>query len=195
MHAVLYRVTMEAMSQENTGAYPYKSLGKSLRSMREKFRESLAEVSGAVEIEPDTLTNIERGAVKPSEDILLLLISHFDVKEEDANKLWELAEYEPHTHQEFDVHRAGVLVMPGDARIVYTDIVHTAANQYGLVINFMQEAGPAGQPLIISRVGMSKDHARSLIEVLQQALNGPPPKTLPASTKTKKKSSKKSDRT
>lgn len=173
--------------------YPYKSLGKSIRSLREKLRETVAEVSGAVEIEIDTLNNIELGAEKPSEDILLLLISHFGVKEEEATKLWELAQYEQHAHKEAEANKAGVVVMPAEMRIAYTDIVYTVANQYGLVINFMQENGPAGQPLIVSRVGMSKDHARSMIQILQEALEVATPKALPTTAlKPKQKSQKKS---
>lgn len=189
------RVTMVVMSEENILDYPYKSLGKSIRGLREKLRETVAEVSGAVEIEIDALNRIEMGAEKPSEDILLLLISHFGIKEEEAAKLWEMAQYEQQTSKETDTNKPGALVMPTEARIAYTDIVYTVANQYGLVINFMQENGPAGQPLIVSRVGMSKDHARSMIQVLQQALEGSAPKALPTSSrKSKQKSQKKSQK-
>ncbi len=185
---------MEFMSDENTQQYPFRSLGKSLRVMREKLRETLAEVSGAVEIEIDALSSFEQGAKRPSEDILLLLISHFGAKQVEATKLWELAEYEKPLHQQHDASKSNVLALPSEARISYTDLVHTTANQYGVVINFMQEAGPAGQPLIISRVGMSKEHARSLIEVLKVVLDGTTPKALPApTTKSKKKSQEKTD--
>lgn len=184
---------MEVMSEENTRHYPYKSLGKSLRVMREKLRETLAEVSGAVEIEIEALNSFEQGTARPSEDILLLLISHFGAKEDEATKLWELAEYEKPVNKEPDTSKSNVLAMPGEARIAYTDLVHTTANQYGVVINFMQEAGPAGQPLIVSRVGMSKEHARSLIEVLKVVLDSTTPKALPPSSKSKRKSQEKTD--
>lgn len=164
------------------------TLGKRLRVMREKLRETLAEVSGAVEIEIDTLANIEHDVEKPSEDILLLLISHFNVKEEDAKKLWELAEYEPlDSKKDSDlVKSAGITVLPADARIIYTDIAHAVANQNGLVINFMQESGLGGQPLIVSRLGMSKEHARSLIEALKKTLDQSEPKALPAPKEVKR---------
>src|SRR5579883_1980269 len=70
---------------------PFALLGKQLRSLRETRRESVAEVSGAVEIDPELLERFERGEECPSEDILTLLISHFDMREQDALQLWEWA--------------------------------------------------------------------------------------------------------
>jgi transcriptional regulator with XRE-family HTH domain len=169
---------MGAMAEKSSREYPYKTLGSRLKVLREKFKESLAEVSGAVEIEIDTLSNFELGMEKPSEDILLLLISHFGVKEDEAARLWELANYEPHDSKESSSSKQGMLVATNDARVIYTDLVYVTGNQYGVVINFMQESGPQSQPLIVSRVGMSREHARSLLEVLKQTLEAAP-KALP----------------
>jgi len=182
---------MKKMKENNAGNYQYQPLGKRLKVMREKLRESLAEVSGAVEIEIDTLNNIELGAERPSEDILMLLISYFGIKEEEASQLWELGQYEqPQQLKDNIAAKQGIVVMPGDVRIAYTDVAHTSANQYGIVINFMQESGPAGQPLIISRVGMSKEHAKSLVQVLQQTLQNIEPKALPAPKRISKRQNK-----
>jgi transcriptional regulator with XRE-family HTH domain len=63
---------------------PYKPLGAILRHLRERNRESVAEVSGAVEIDETALGRIEAGSERPSEDILLLLISHFSVEDDKA---------------------------------------------------------------------------------------------------------------
>lgn len=157
--------------------FPYKMLGGKLRGMREKGRESLAEVSGAVEIEIDALNAIERGTERPSEDILLLLISHFAIKEDEATKLWELAGYESQesgssmTIDDMGVLKNAVVVMPVDTRINYTDMAHVMVNDHGVVINFMQTSGPNNQPLVVSRLGMSREHAESVLELLQKTLS------------------------
>ena len=39
-----------------------------------------------VEIDVDTLSGIERGEHRPSESVLLLLISHFDIREDEAER-------------------------------------------------------------------------------------------------------------
>lgn len=162
--------------------YPYKILGARLRGMRERLRESVAEVSGAVEIELDALTDFEQGKARPTEDILLLLISHFAVKEDEATKIWQLAGYEKDNSttsmstDDLNGLKNAVMVMPLDARISYTDMAHVVVNQHGVVLNFMQTAGPNNQPLVISRLGMSREHAQSLVELLQKTLAGTEPR-------------------
>lgn len=163
---------------------PYKQLGSWLKRMREKKRESLAEVSGAVEIDADFLSDIERGSKRPSEDILMLLISYFSVREEDAVKIWEMAGYSKRDDLSAclpeDAAAQPVLVMPMDARIVYTDLAHVSRSKYGVTINFMQSDGIGSQPLAVSRVGMSYEHAKKLLNVLEKTLLPPEQKLLPA---------------
>lgn len=173
------------------GNFPYKNLGERLKKMRERSQISLVEVSGAVEIDVDMLSRIEQGSDCPPEEILLLLISYFGVKEDEAVKLWELANYD---RQKLPVDlanndKASVLA-PEDARILYTDMVHVSANDYGVVMNFVQGNGPSGQPLIISRVGMSKKQARSIVEILSKTLESLQPKSIPAPDRSRDKQSK-----
>jgi transcriptional regulator with XRE-family HTH domain len=183
---------------DNKQSNPYKTLGTALKRTRQKLQESLAEVSGAVEIEVDVLSAIELGAQRPSEDILLLLISHFGIKEDEASKLWELANYDqaqlPFSNDslENEETKSSVMVVPMDSRINYTDMVHIMVNNYGVVMNFMQGAGPNNQPLAVARVGMSREHAKSVLELLQRTLEQSEQKTLPRSTKEQKRDNKSS---
>lgn len=171
---------------KKTPELPFTELGLQLKNMRQKRQESLAEVSGAVEIDIDNLSRFEAGEDCPSEDILLLLISHFGVKEDEATQLWDKAGYDhsqlPHNHMVNDPSGGvapTVMVMPIDARVTYTDMVHVMVNNYGVVINFMQGGGPNNQPLTVSRLGMSKEHAKSVLEVLQRTLAQSEQKSLP----------------
>lgn len=174
------------MSRDKELNKPYRLLGEKLRTLRQRHSESLVEVSGAVEIDPEVLEQIEQGAERPSEDILLLLISHFSSKDNEADHLWQLAGYERLNHSE-PVTTAGdnytaqpaVMVLPIDARIVYTDTVHVIANNHGVVMNFLQNAGPNNQTIAVSRVGMSREHAESILELLQRTLHQSMPKALP----------------
>ena len=72
---------------------PLKSLGIRLKVLR-KQQESIAEVADAVEIDEAMMKQIEQGFNDPSEDILMLLISHFDIREDAASDLWVLAGYD-----------------------------------------------------------------------------------------------------
>jgi transcriptional regulator with XRE-family HTH domain len=193
------------MRMSKNSEFPYKPLGTRLRRLREQLRETLAEVSGAVEIDIEALSSMERGTERPSEDILLLLISHFSAKEDEAEQLWHLAgykreklneaaEFEGFETDEADPSRPIVMVMPMDARISYTDMAHVMVNDFGVVVNFMQTSGPNNKPFIVSRVGMSREHAESVVDMIQKALAQSAPKILPATT-TKKVEDEQKDQT
>jgi transcriptional regulator with XRE-family HTH domain len=205
LHDANYHVNIYKVSDLNKSKHPFELLGKELQKLRNGRNESLAEVSGAVEIEIDELSSFEKGISRPGEDILALLISHFEMKDKDSDKLWNLAGYENSdnsdgfvTSDDTVLQSQPVFVLPIDARIVYTDLVHVMVNNYGVVVNFMQSAGPSNQPLAVSRIGMSKEHAYSLLEVLQNTLeqSSKPKeiKQIPANVSVRKNKTKNKDK-
>ena len=151
----------------------FEKLGKELRKLRLQKQLSIAEVSGAVEVDVETMAAWENGEARPSEEVLLLLIGFFDIADDKATRLWSIAGYgksgQPQDMID-DMHHVGAFVTPQDARILYTDMTHTSASNHGVTINFMQSAGPLGKPMIVSRLGMSRDHAENLLKLLQEVL-------------------------
>jgi transcriptional regulator with XRE-family HTH domain len=149
---------------------PYKTLGRYLKDLRVRANESLAEASGAVEIDVRELAGFELGKHRPSEDVLLLLISHFGAKDDEAVKLWEIAGYGkdkvPATQMANSVSPAST----DSAKVVYTDIVDIMVNNYGVVMNFMQ-GGPGNTASPVARVGMSREHAKSVLKILEITLD------------------------
>lgn len=180
------------------GHIPYIYLGRLLLKIRERMQESVAEVSGAVEIDNDMLKSYEAGSVRPSEDILELLISHFSVKDEEAAKLWKLAGYEDITEEadsdDLATAPQPVIILPMDARVMYTDSMNVVVNNDGVVINFLQNGGQNGQPVPAARVGMSIEHAKKVVKTLEetiaQAAKTKEQKNLPAPKNDKKKDDK-----
>jgi transcriptional regulator with XRE-family HTH domain len=166
-----YSKYMEESKQHS----PFQTLGNRLKSIRENRRESLAEVSGAVEIDTDVLERIELGQERPSEDILMLLISHFGVQEPEAVQLWESAGYgQPNNDERFpgmsDRHgRPTMVLLAIDARVMYTDGVAVVGTPQGITMHFTQQAGQP-RPMPVSRVGMSYEQAEEVLRVLQQAV-------------------------
>ena len=182
-----------AMGEHSNTEFPYKSLGTWLRRMRLKKQETLAEVSGAVEIEVTKLADMEKGVRRPTEDILMLLISYFSVGEEEAVSLWELAGYDMPADDDDHHHETPpittlqpIMILPIDARIVYTDNAQVDVNQHGVVLNFLQASGAPDKVLPVSRVGMSHEHAQRLLASLQYALAPKQQKMLPSQTDLKK---------
>lgn len=155
---------------------PFDTLGKHLKYLREQTHESLAEVSGAVEIEERHLERIEAGRERPAEDILMLLINHFDMADQEAIQLWELAGYDGQIRARAAAEeltpnnsKSTVILLAIDARTMYTDGAEVVATQAGITLNFTQASGQK-QPLPVARLGMSYEQAEALLNGLQQAL-------------------------
>jgi len=151
----------------------FTKLGKHLKYVREQAKQTLAEVSGAVEIDERQLQRIEAGVERPAEDILLLLISHFGVKDREAVQIWELAEYETELPGELKVEAAGgdkplVMILAVDVRTMYSDQVDITINPSGVTMQFSQSLNSKSTP--VARVGMSHQQAEAVVRSLQQAL-------------------------
>jgi len=166
---------MEYMS-EQPAPTPFKTLGSHLKYLREQSDESLAEVSGAVEIDQKLLEQIEAGCERPVEDILLLLISHFSMPDHEAVQLWELAGYSGELPDQIrpndEMHHLGknaVMLLALDMRTVYTDGVDIMGNQAGLTMSFMQTSAQ-NKSTPVARLGMSYEQAERVVIALQQAL-------------------------
>jgi transcriptional regulator with XRE-family HTH domain len=153
---------------------PFRTLGRQLKALRNRVNESIAEASGAVEIEAETLASFELGQSRPSEDVLLLLISHFGAKDDEAVRLWEMAGYGmdkiPVVHNVNEELQVANQLNSAEPRILFTDIVDVTVNNYGVVMSFMQGASPNSKPTAVARVGMSREHAKSVLEILKVTL-------------------------
>jgi transcriptional regulator with XRE-family HTH domain len=166
---------MEVVKDSNQST-PYKVLGTRLRYLREHCQESLAEVSGAVEIDEDILDRIEQGVERPSEEILMLLMSHFNMIDSEAVQVWELAGYDrkngPDILSADDLVSSGkpvVMLLAVDVRTQYTDGVDISADKAGLTMTFTQ-MGASGNPQPVAKVGMSLEQAQAVSLAMQKAL-------------------------
>lgn len=157
---------------------PYRSLGRQLKELRNRVNESLAEASGAVEIDAKDLASFELGKNRPAEDVLLLLISHFGVKDDEAVKLWEMAGYGTEKIPAANMNNIEQPLISNDNRVLFTDIVDIVVNRYGVVMNFMQ-TGPGSSTTNVARVGMSREHAKSILQILQTTLSKTEQQNLP----------------
>ncbi len=167
----------------------FEQFATKLKALRSQASRTPAEVCSAVEIDESRLRAYENGESIPTEDILMLLINHFDLDEKRAHELWKLAGYRGKPSEEAyfgdfgmgdgpdngsdmpRVEHAVIGLSIQDPRVIYTDMVQIMANDHGVIMNFMQGAGSGKQPLAASRVGMSKEHARSVLKMLEKTLD------------------------
>jgi transcriptional regulator with XRE-family HTH domain len=167
---------------ESSGELSLKSLGAQLKVLRQKAQESVADVAGAVEIDETAMRHIEQGAERPSEDILMLLLNHFGICENEAADLWMLAGYDFPSDQDNttntglreDAATHPLMVMMAlDLRILYSDQAHITANKRGVVISFLQEGvnlQGKTQEVPVARIGMSYEQAQDFLRVLNHTL-------------------------
>jgi transcriptional regulator with XRE-family HTH domain len=173
---------------EDRKELPFKTLGEKLKTIRQKLHESVAEVSGAVEIDEQTLQRIEQGHERPSEDILLLLINHFGMGDDEAAGLWQLAGYDrPHDHDDRggvpagDQNRTVLMIMAVDPRVIYSDGAQVTANKNGVILGFSQGVGTP-HAITTAKIGMSREQAYSLMRTLARTLEASEPRQLPSPT-------------
>ena len=123
--------------------------------------------------------------------MLGLLAAHFKVDQATARYLFQLAGYDPNQNEivffsDDQLTNKGAKVdddnpsenkkreikisLAPDNKILYSDMVQVMSNQYGVVLNFLQLA-PGNQAQVVSRVGMSREHLQSLIDLLQKNLD------------------------
>jgi len=61
-------------------------------------------------------------------------------------------------------------VNPENARILFTDTIFMNTNEDGVVLDIAQKVGRTNQMQIVSRIGMSREHAKKFIKKLSELL-------------------------
>lgn len=161
--------------------------GHEIRLLRKKANESLVTTADQLGIDRSHLNKIELGRYKPSEELLDKIIAHFSVEGKKARQLRDFLERGPVEHvvvgglegrgkempQEAKIENPSlqVNVDPTKVPILYSNSVFVSSNDYGLVLDVAQTApGSQNQQFIVSRIGMSFDHAKKMIEVINDHL-------------------------
>jgi hypothetical protein len=163
---------------------PYLPLGRHLKNVREQANRSLSEVSGAIEIDETQLRLIEAGMKRPEEDIMLLLISYFNMADQEALHLWELADYESDLAEHIELNTSDpaenliqqlstkpttIMLLSMDVRTMYSDGVEISWTDTGVTLNFTQ-ASNKGQAMSIAKVGMSHKQIENVLKCLERAI-------------------------
>lgn len=161
---------------------PYKAIGDRLKFLREQWQQTIKEVSGTLEIDEATLKEIESGIALPEYEVLDMFISHYLLTEDQAEDLRQLVENQIQKNSNLNDPFASnnieemlakqlVMYMPIDNRTVYTDGMNANVNDHGVTLQFLQQNSNSKQPTVVSRVGMSREHAEKIVEVLSHTLN------------------------
>lgn len=174
----------------------YQSFGKYLKKIRLEAKKTIDDVSGAVELPVAQLQKIEAGEVRPHQDLVYLLASYFKLGQYKMTTMLNLAGYKEHKSSNEDIkdnfqailekiigHKLGdgpqIMVAfsnegsSNDQLAVFTNGMRFSVNNQGMIIEFLQQKNSRHKKAykVVSRVGMSIDHAHKLKDTLQQALD------------------------
>ena len=162
----------------NIEDHPYRAFGAKIKHFREQWKQSVSEVSGTLEIDELILKDIESGKLLPSENQMDMIINHFLLTNEQAEELRALT----HIHSdplgeslvggvEDMLMKQLVMYMPLEQKVVYTDGMNVTVNRHGVVLQFTQNNGGTKiKPNTVCQVGMSREHAEKVVDVLKKTL-------------------------
>lgn len=161
------------------------------KEYRRKRGLSLREAAKLLELNHSFLSKIEMGYRKPSLvnlrkigalygmqlQLVEYLANLFGYKSED-NIEYKGLNYSSKQRKEEDnamedknlVPSPNFNIDPTRTPVLYADAIYLKSNENGIVMDVAQQIGPTQQYNIVSRVGVSKDHAKRLIEHLEALL-------------------------
>lgn len=166
----------------------FQTLGSTLRQYRENFNLSISELSRILKIDRTHLSKIENGHERPSLGLLNKLIWHYSLSGSQANELISLARHSAsltvisNKQLESDGRKEGIMEakqnsgvqinIPNNVPVLYCDSVFMNSTEFGLTLDFAQTFAGSNQQNVVTRIGMSFEHASKMIEVLNKHLLG-----------------------
>lgn len=127
------------------------------------------------------LSRIENGHETPAPETLFKVIAALGLNDKDANELWKKANYSSaskirvaETSEVSGVQKESKVTnnveINKNQPILYTDAAFVTKSNFGLVIDYAQSIASTNNKIVVSRVGMSIDHAKALLKVLENEL-------------------------
>lgn len=146
-------------------------LAKLLKQFRSQVGWNATEAAKRLAITPQYLSRIENGAQIPSLQLLEQMISDYVITTEDANLLREIAGYEsaprPTASSPTTItQNMEVKINAENTPVYFSNALFVSSDPYGIVIDAGQKVGPSNQIQIVSRLGISLEHAEKLSEAL-----------------------------
>lgn len=165
------------------GNFQYQKLGEALRSYRlNKEIGGIKTVANEIGVDYSNLSKVENGHIKPSKNLLEKLVAFYDVPAIEASQLYYLAGEtegvtfkltEPINIKSDQLDPAAIqsqVSIPQNNPVLYAGAVYIDVTPFGVVFNFAQQTGPTNNLVVVSRIGMSTEHAEDLCKKTLQLI-------------------------
>ena len=169
----------------------FEGFATKMRLYRQRKNESITQVGQAVGIDRTHLSKLENGHERPSKQVLLRLIRHYSLSISEASELWNLAGYptglvafeeeitekevrnnmDNKQQQNISGETGMKITVPENSSVLYADAVFVTRTKYGIVFDFAQGVVTTNEKRVVSRIGMSVEHAQDLVNAIQQNIN------------------------
>jgi len=162
-------------------------MGRKVRQERVDRDLSLADLGAQVGVDRTLISKIENGHYQPTESMLQKIIDVLSLDKQRAAEIWalsgrpsgpiitqyNLAQYEDiaMNQQPTEQVSQNVQIDPNRTPILYSDGVAVTSSEFGMVFDFGQRVGPTNNANIVARIGISYEHARKLLEVINDELS------------------------
>lgn len=151
-----------------------------LKKYREIRNINITQASKALGIERSYLSKVEHKHIRPSLDLLRRLIELYSIPETELAYLYAESGYG--TGKEIIINQKegremlkmdknqnsneAQVSVPTNTPILYCDSIFITKSDFGLVFDFAQKLGPTNKHTVVSRIGMSKEHAEAFLRIL-----------------------------
>ncbi|MDO8639201.1 MAG: DUF3467 domain-containing protein [Candidatus Daviesbacteria bacterium] len=170
----------------------FKDFGNKIREFRKNKEESLLRVSSSLGIDKTYLSKLENGHLKPSKKILERISNYYSLSEEKMIILYDFAGYGEEEKQfrqnedereviKMDESPSSVITkgkegaveigVPNNVQVLYSNAVFITSDDFGVVLDFAQRLGSTSNHNVVSRIGMSFDHAENFLKVLKENID------------------------
>jgi len=156
------------------GNYQYHKLGETLRQIRnDRQAGGIKTVASGIGVDYSNLSKVETGNIKPSRVLLDKLIAFYEIPASEASQLYYLAgerkgmtfrleKAEQPKPTAPNAYTGNQVAIPENNPVLYAGAVYIDASPFGVVFNFAQQVGPTNSLVVVSRIGMSTEHAEDL---------------------------------
>lgn len=166
----------------------YQDFGRKIQLYRTDKGENVTETAKTLDLNRTYLSKVENGHIKPSKRLIDKMGSYYGLNDKQIEELYKLAGHGGKQNIITETQDKEVKIMdqtpqgtpqeegavevsvPVDMPVLYSNAVFVTTDDYGVILDFAARLGSTGKHNVISRIGMSTQHAEVLLKVLKNNL-------------------------
>lgn len=150
--------------------------GKTLQDKRLAAQLGSAQAARQLNLSAPYYSRLENGHERPSREVIKGIGELYNLPVEDLRLLELLAGYGTEVPSNSETTGNGipaagqmnVKLDPEKHQILFSDAMFVSSSDNGVVFDFGQKSGPLNEVVIVSRVGVSMEHASKIYQALGQ---------------------------